>query len=454
MLQGRYRVEARLGVGRLAVVYRGFDERLQRAVLIHLLRKELVAQEPLRQRFLLEAQHSARRAHPSLLDVYDSGELVDRPFIISEYVEGRPLREMLPLPLEEALLYFRQIVGAVAVCQAVGAPHPPISSAHILLVGDGHVEMVENWLVPIAEFGLDSACYRAPERTAGGPPTTASAVYSLGLLLLEMIAGKRIINGGDPAAAAAAHLNTPITPLSALLPQVVAPRLERLLSEATDRDPQMRPQDAAAFAAALDDLRHATAHETRRLAAPPVRPPSLRERIDRVTGSFAAPKRAAAPATPDDTAAAPQRRRAAAPNDQRRALVGLGVVITLFTIVACGAYLLADRFAPQLIGIEAPQLPPISFPSDGIALPDWLTGVAEGPGEVLEVTIGNIEGLNLRDAPGLQTQVIGLLPNGTRVRKIDGPQVVDQVPWLLVRARLADREVEGWVSANFVRTLE
>ncbi|HMP40187.1 MAG TPA: protein kinase, partial [Roseiflexaceae bacterium] len=89
VLQGRYRVDARLGVGRLAVVYRGFDERLQRIVLVHLLRKELVEQETLRQRFLREAQYSAQRAHPSLLDIYDSGELAGRPYYISEYVDGQ-----------------------------------------------------------------------------------------------------------------------------------------------------------------------------------------------------------------------------------------------------------------------------------------------------------------------------------------------------------------------------
>ncbi|HMP40188.1 MAG TPA: SH3 domain-containing protein, partial [Roseiflexaceae bacterium] len=368
-------------------------------------------------------------------------------------------RDLLPLSLEEALLYFRQIVGAVAACQAAGVPHPPISSTHILLVEDGHVELVENWRVPLAEFGLDSACYRAPERTAGGPVTHAASVYSLGLLFLELLSGSRVINGSDPQAVAAAHVNTRIAALSALRPQIATPALERLISEATDRDPLMRPQDAATLAAALDDLRQTMARDTRRLPAPPVRPPSLRQRIDRVTGALAAPKRIARPVTPAATEHPDeirQRRRSQVPSDRRRALFGLGIMVTLFTTVACAAYLLAGSLAPRLIGIEIPPLPDIdiTIPESGIALPDWLTGVAAGPGEVLVVTIGSIEGLNLRDAPGLQTQVIGLLPNGTRVRRIDGPQVVDQVPWLLVRAQLNGRTVEGWVSEHFVRALE
>src|SRR5215470_17122713 len=114
LLQGRYRVEDRLGASRLAVVYRAYDERLRRNVLIHLLRRELADQDALRERFLQEAQHNAGRSHRSLLDVYDTGELAGRPFMVTEYVAGRSLRELGALSLEDALLYFRQVVGAVA----------------------------------------------------------------------------------------------------------------------------------------------------------------------------------------------------------------------------------------------------------------------------------------------------------------------------------------------------
>src|SRR5262245_59159473 len=89
ILHGRYRVEEQIGVGRLAAVYRAYDERLQRRVLVHLLRKELVDQEPLRERFVRESYDSARRSHPSLLEVFDSGEVAGRPYMVTEYVEGR-----------------------------------------------------------------------------------------------------------------------------------------------------------------------------------------------------------------------------------------------------------------------------------------------------------------------------------------------------------------------------
>src|SRR5215211_1403787 len=226
LLHGRYRIEEQLGVGRLAVVYRAYDERLQRKVLVHLLRKDLISQEALRQRFIQEAHISARRSHQSLLEVFDSGEIASRPYMITEYVAGRTLRELGALSLEEALLYFRQLVGAVAVAQAAGVPHPPITSSNVILVEDGHVELLENWRTPAADAALEAACYRAPERIAGGPASTAAAVYALGLLLIEMLSGQRVVRGDDPRAVAQMHLGMQIPALSQIRPLLYSPALD------------------------------------------------------------------------------------------------------------------------------------------------------------------------------------------------------------------------------------
>jgi hypothetical protein len=460
ILHGRYRVEEQLGVGRLAAVYRAYDERLQRRVLIHLLRKELVDQEPLRQRFLRESYDSARRSHPSLIEVFDSGEVAGRPYMVTEYVAGRTLRELGALSLEQALLYFRQVVGAVAACQLAGVPHPPISSNNIILVEDGHVELVESWLAAPATIALDIAAYRPPERAAGGPATPAGVVYSLGLLLFEMLTGRRAIDGDDPRAVAQAHLSARIPTLSEVRPLLHIPAIERLLQQATARRPEERPPDAAALGLALDDLRRAIARDTDRLEAPPVRPPTLRERINRTTGALVAP-RAARPAPAARAPSGGQPRRAPAPDyapaqlygDRRRSIGGIAVMLTLLLVVACGAYYGASLALGALANIQLPrpQLDLPSLPDLGIGLPEWLTGVVSGGGQTLVVTGVPDEGLNLRAAPGLNTEVIGLLPNGARVRRIAGPQNVDGVPWLRVRARLPDGEREGWVSAHFVK---
>lgn len=460
ILHGRYRIEEQLGAGRLAVVYRAYDERLQRQVLVHMLRKELLDQEPLRQRFVQEAHNSARRSHQSLLEVFDSGEVAGRPYMITEYVAGRTLRELGALSPEEALLYFRQVVGAVATCEDVGVPHPPITSSNIFLVEDGHVELVESWLTPLAEVALDMAYYRAPERTEGERGTTASTVYGLGLLLLEILTGRRVISGDSPRAVAQAHLTARIPSLSEVRPSLYIPSLERLLQQATARRPEQRPPNAAALGQALDDLRRDITGDTGRLAAPPVQPPSLRERINRTAGEFVSPHPIARPAPgyqPADVqntlAQEAPRRRARPASNRRRSISGIMIMLALLLVVACGTYYGVSLVVNKLTSIELPR-PSLGIPSLhdlGIDLPDWLTGVVSGGGEVLVVTGVPVEGLNLRDAPGLTTQVIGLLPNGTHIRKLEGPRVADNVPWLRVRAKLGDREVEGWVSANFVK---
>jgi hypothetical protein len=91
------------------------------------------------------------------------------------------------------------------------------------------------------------------------------------------------------------------------------------------------------------------------------------------------------------------------------------------------------------------------LPDLGIEWPSWLTGVVGGRGQVLVITGVPDEGLNLRAAPGLNVQVIELLPNTTRVRVLDGPKVVDAVPWMHIRATIGGRDVEGWASVNFLK---
>lgn len=456
ILHGRYRIEEQLGTGRLATVYRAYDERLQRRVLVHMLRKELVDQESLHQRFLREAHDSARRSHPTLLEVFDSGEIAGRPYMVTEFVAGRTLREMGALSLEDALLYFRQIVGAVDTCQAAGVPHPPISSNNVILVDDGHVELLENWMTPAADIAIDTASYRSPERSAGGPIAPTSTVYALGLLLFEMLTGRRAISGDDPRTIAQAHQSLQLPSLADVRPMLYIPSLDRLLQQTTARQPSQRPADAATLGQQLDDLRRAITHDTQRLAAPPVQQPTLRQRINRSAEEIIAPRPPRIDrSVPVPAADEPPLPHSPAPHQNtRRSVTGIVVMLTLLMVVACGAYYGASLALATLANIQLP-VPEISLPSLpelGVNLPEWLTGVVSGSGEVLVITGVAEEGLNMRDAPGLKSNVIALLPNGTHVRKIDGPQMVDNVPWLHVRASLADGEHEGWVSARFVKT--
>ncbi|MBC8074701.1 MAG: serine/threonine protein kinase, partial [Chloroflexales bacterium] len=214
LLFGRYRVLEQLGEGRLATVYHATDERLKRPVLVHLLRKDLAAQEPLRQRFRDEIAASARRSHPALLELFDSGEIGGRPFMVTEFVAGRPLSALGVLSIEDALLYLRQVTSAVTVCQQADVAHPPISSNNVMLVDEGRVKLIESWLTRPEDVPLDLAFYRPPERTRGEGPAPANVVYSLGLLLYELASGQRVITGNDARAVAQAHLSARIPPLA------------------------------------------------------------------------------------------------------------------------------------------------------------------------------------------------------------------------------------------------
>lgn len=454
LLHGRYRIEEQLGAGRLAVVYRAHDQRLQRQVLVHILRKELLSQDALRQRFIQESHANARRSHQSLLEVFDSGEIAGRPYMVTEYVAGRTLRELGALSLEEALLYFRQLVGAVAAAQAAGVPHPPITANNVILVEDGHVELLENWRTPAADAALDAACYRAPERTAGGAASASSAVYSLGLLLIEMLSGRPVVRGDDPRAVAQAHLSAQIPALSQIRPLLYSPALDELIQRATARDPAQRPADAAALGQALDVLRRDLSSDTRRLTRPPAQRPGLRERINRSTGRMAATRE---PARPDSNAR-PQPPiepppRAYANQSRRRSITGIVILLVMLIVFAGFGYYGVSLALDKLTNIELPRpafdLP--ALPDLAIEWPSWLTGVVGGSGQVLVVTGVPDEGLNLRAAPALNGQVIVLLPNTTRVRVLDGPKVVDDVPWMHVRATLDGRDVEGWASVNFLK---
>ncbi len=465
LIFGRYRVLEALGEGRLATVYNAIDERLQRKVLLHLLRKDLVAQEHLRRRFIEEANSSAQRSHPALLEVFDSGEVQQRPFMVTEYALGPSLRSLGALTLEQALLYMRQVVGAVALCQArqspqfpIGLPHPPISSTNVLLVDDGRVKLVESWQVPLADVPLDLAHYRAPERAEGQPPTRATVVYALGLLLYELVTGVRPISGTDARVVAQAHLTAHIPPLAQARPLLYLPTLEQLLAHATARHPGQRVPDAASFGDALDALWRDLGTPTQRLAvvqaAPRLRsnarvssPPAPAQPAPVAPAPLPSIPLAPAPYT-DPDALHPVDRRALRRQNVARGIVGWLMMLTLLLVVAFGSYLGASYVVNRVFAIDLPRP---DLPSITAILPEWLGGMGEG--EVLIVN-SNV-GLYIRNQPTLnETTVITLVPNGTPVVKLEGPVVADGVEWVRVRTTVDNNTVEGWMSLKFLKARE
>jgi len=498
LLFGRYRVQEPMGETRLAAVYAAADERLQRRVLLHLLRKELVGQQRPHERFLAEVSQSARRSHQALLEVFDSGEVGGRPFMVTEFVAGRPLRGLGLLTAEQALLYMRQVTGAVAACQAQRSPelpaglyHPPVASANVLIVDEGRVKLVESWLTPPAEVPHELAHYRAPELSEGLPATPASDVYALGLLGYELLTGRRPITAEDARATALAHLNARIPSLAQSRPALYMPAAEQLIARATARYPEHRFPDAQSFGAALDalwrDLAGATQQlappaRARRAAAPAPRPPqpaaqqptaqqavppapapqpvAQQPAAQQAVPPAPAPQPAPRPGISGMTGRLSQRLRPAGvdPAQMRRStllrgLTGWLVMLGLILGVILGTLFVVNAIAQQIAGAPRPNLPSVpglpTAQAGGGPL-DWLDGLFGGDEDVYVVNIA--EGLNLRSAPDANDpqNLVAVIPNGTPVTRLEGPVVEGSIPWLRVRVDVNGQRLEGWMSQNYL----
>jgi len=205
VIAGRYRLERRVGEGGMAEVYLAHDELLDRPVAVKVLRQALAQDRVLRERFVREAQAAARLDHPHIVGVYDLGEWGGRPFLVMEWVEGPTLasliRERGPLPVPLACELGAQIASALAYAHARGLIHRDVKPHNILLKAEGG-----RWEAKLADFGLAKVLsatsltltqevfgtpqYVAPEVVRGERVTPAADLYSLGVVLFEMLTGQ------------------------------------------------------------------------------------------------------------------------------------------------------------------------------------------------------------------------------------------------------------------------
>ena len=486
-LHDRYAIRARLGQGRLAVVYQARDERLQRPVLVHLLRQELVGQETLRRRFLEEAQRGAQRSHPGLLEIYDSGDVAGRPFMITEDVLGEPLAEQIPLPPASALGVLRTIASAVALAQSQGSPHPPISSRNVWLLESGRAVLLENWRLSPQEGALDLAHYRAPERARGGPPSPATAVYALGILSWETLVGERPFTGATPDAIAQRQLREPLPSLIEANPRLFVPGLDRVINCAATSDPDSRYPAPVDFARALDlYVDQATAHTGRLAILPqpraqrtvpglnvfrrrsdtavrPPPPPAVIHQAPSVPPRTTQP--VPAPMPVDQSAKGQQMQRPGRWELRRRgcqrAIVKRTFQIALIVAFIYAIFLGVDYATGRVREVDpsnwvsgwVPRLPSFEFPelpwSDRIS---DLRDIAEGFGG--RDTIMVKQPINLRAEPSREAQLLRELQPGTVLQRLGGP-VDDQSGSTLrwIKVVVVEDGTEGWV-ANLTDFLE
>jgi eukaryotic-like serine/threonine-protein kinase len=262
VLGGRYRLIELLGEGGMATIYRAHDNQLDRDVAVKLLRPQYGRDAGFIARFRQEAQSAASLNHPNVVNVYDYGTDEAGPFIVMELVAGENLAEILHdrgfLPPLAAAGIAEQVAEGLSVAHARGIVHRDIKPSNILLTGDGRAKVVDFGIaralveaqLTLPGTTLGSVHYFSPEQARGEPVTSGSDVYSLGLVLFEMLTGRRAWTGDTAGAVALARLGNP-PPHPSTVRADVPPTLDAIVSRALALDPQDRFASAATMAAAL-----------------------------------------------------------------------------------------------------------------------------------------------------------------------------------------------------------
>ena len=255
VLDGRYALEMPIGSGGMADVYRAKDQLLERTVAVKILHRQYENDTEFIARFQREAKAAARITHPNIVNVYDVGVAEGRHYIVMEYVPGRTLKERIKeevvLPVPEALRIAGQIASALAQAHADRLVHCDIKPHNILVMPDGTVK--------VADFGIARAVtestmtyndsvmgsvhYFSPEQASGTTITPKSDVYSLGIVLYEMLTGHVPFDGNTAVSIARRHLDEEPQPLHSILPGI-PPVVDALVMRMMAKDPAQRPDSA------------------------------------------------------------------------------------------------------------------------------------------------------------------------------------------------------------------
>ncbi len=267
LVDGRYRVVAHIAEGGMASVYLATDTRLDRDVALKVMRPHLAEDEAFVSRFRREARSAARLSDPHVVQVSDQGEDGGRVFLAMEYVPGRTLREVLQaegaLTPRAALDILDPVLQALDAAHRAGYIHRDVKPENVILREDG--------VVKVADFGLARAvtsqtstthtglvlgtvAYLSPEQVERGIADVRSDVYAAGLVLLEMLTGRKAFAGESPIHVAYQHVHGTV-PVPSDVAVGIPPELDALVARATARDPDARPADGGAFLAELREVR-------------------------------------------------------------------------------------------------------------------------------------------------------------------------------------------------------
>jgi len=262
VLSGRYRLEAKLGSGGMSTVYLARDETLDRSVAVKVMHREMSEQPDQLERFRQEARAVAKLSHPNVVSVIDAGEDGGYPYIVFEYVEGETLKQRISrvgaLDTQEAIAYAIEIARGLTVAHARQMVHRDIKPQNILIDHDGRAKLTDFGISRQLEQDgmtatgrvLGTTDYVAPEQAMGQGTDQRSDIYSLGVVLYEMLVGQVPFHADSQVGVAMKHVNEELPDVQRRRPEVSA-AVALVVERSTAKKPDQRYQEIGEM---IDDL--------------------------------------------------------------------------------------------------------------------------------------------------------------------------------------------------------
>jgi serine/threonine protein kinase len=289
LLNNRYKLLAQIAAGGMALVYKAQDTMLNRIVAVKILRESFAESPAFQKRFVREAQSAANLTHPNIVTVYDFGRDGDQQYIVMEYVEGHDLKSVIrsegPLPVARAVNIATQICAGVGAAHRLGVIHCDVKPQNVILTPEGQAKVTDFGIarafsaaapVGYTESVWGTPHYFSPEQAEGSQPTPASDVYSIGIILFEMLTGRLPFEGDNQQQLALAHLRDAPPPVTQFNPQVPLP-LDQIVAQTLAKEPARRYRTADQLGRILMEFQYGAEQATGLQA--PMLPPQAQARV-------------------------------------------------------------------------------------------------------------------------------------------------------------------------------